>query len=137
MTICEWSQRSAVSDEEHDSGPTSEGSQFDVVAKFGDIEPGDVGPSIPTVPDPTDPDVDVDGRVHTLFWSMVVVIKLALLATSLGLLMIAFDRYPDVGWQLLAAGLVLAGYGLYRFRRSKRRVSEIVHSEGDPDDPNR
>lgn len=125
-----------MSDEDGGTDPTTDGSQFDVVAKFGDIEPGDIGPSIPTAPDPTDPDVEVDGRIHTLFWSMVVVVKFALLATSLGLLMIAFDRYPDLGWQLLAAGLVLAGYGVYRFRRSKRRVSEIVHS-GDDGDPNR
>lgn len=122
--------------------PAADGSQFDVVAKYVDIEPGDIGPSVPQAPDPADPEVEVDGRVARLFWSMVVVVKFALLATTLGLLMIGFDRYPGVGWQLLAAGLVLFVYAGYRYRRSRRRLAEIVggsdaeDAPGAEDDPN-
>lgn len=118
-------------EDDPENEPPADGRQFDVVGKFREPQPGDVGPDVPAAPDPTDPDVEVDARVRALFWSLVVVVKLALLATSLGLLMIGFDRYPTMGWRLLAAGLVLFAYAAYRYRHSKRKLAEIAGDDGD------
>lgn len=122
-------------DEEREREPPPDGRQFDVVRKYTDLDPGDVGPEIPTAPDPTEGDGDSQSnpRVQTLFWTLVLVLKFALITTSLGLLMIGFDRLPSLGWQLLAAGLVLFVYAGYRYRRSRRELAEIVDDDTDPE----
>lgn len=110
---------------ESDDEPPADGSQFDVVDRFSEPEPGDLGPPIPEAPDPSS-DGDVHPRIWGIFWGMLILIKLALLATALGLMFVGFEGNLDLGGKLLAAGLLLFAYGAYRYRDAKREVARLA-----------
>jgi len=67
-------------------------------------------------------DVDIDSGLSQLFWKLVLLYKLSVIGTSLGAMLVVFDRGPSVGPELLAGGLVLLGYSLYLTRRGKARI---------------
>lgn len=85
-----------------------------------------------TAPDPPEPPgsdtaieadySDVDPEVRKLFWKLVLGIKFALLALTLGVLFVVFGERTSLGGQLLAFGLLLAGYVAYQYRESKARL---------------
>ncbi|MFB6069051.1 MAG: hypothetical protein ABEJ90_03895 [Halobacterium sp.] len=54
------------------------------------------------------------------FWLLVVVFNLAVLAASVGAMLVAFRGAYDTGGSLLAAGVVLFAYGLFRYRTITR-----------------
>ncbi|MDZ7701027.1 MAG: hypothetical protein U5J98_02565 [Halobacteriales archaeon] len=80
-------------------------------------------------PDPGDPEsrfdltipdgADAPTGLQRAFWGLVAVFNVALFAAALGALLIAFRGQWDLGGSLLAAGAVLFGYGVYRYRRLK------------------
>lgn len=77
------------------------------------------------VPDPED--VDVPAGTARLFWYLVGVFDVAILALAIGSMLIAFRGRWLLGGQITLAGAVLLAYGYYRYRKHAR-------SSG-PDDP--
>lgn len=79
----------------------------------GEFDPDSLGPEVPTPAPPTEADSDVRG----LFWGLVLVANVALMAGSLGLMFIIFQDGWMPGVQLVLIGLVLGLYVYYRVRR--------------------
>lgn len=77
------------------------------------------------VPDPPDPD-EIPPDVHRTFWSLVGAINVALLAGSLGIMLIGFRGEWLTGGALVAGGLVALGWSVYRYRAFKRREGEAM-----------
>lgn len=86
-----------------------------------EFDPHSLGPEIPEPPDYSE--VEVEGALQVRFWSLVGVFNVALLAVSLGLMFLVFEGALELGGQLVVAGLVLSGYGYYRYRRTKRQLA--------------
>jgi hypothetical protein len=120
------SQHVPVFGDESDDEPEPDGRQFDAVNRFEEPVEPDLGPD---VPEPPEPDGDTHPRVQMLFWALVVVFNVAVLGVGVGLLLIVFDGNLTLGGQVLAGGLVLLGYGLYRYRDAKREVATITGDE--------
>ncbi|WP_134670687.1 DUF7322 domain-containing protein [Halorussus marinus] len=99
----------------------------------------DVAPEIPQAPDLTDDEPglaeelgfggaeastesepSVDSELATRFWSLALLFNLALLAASLGLLLIGFERRWTVGGGLLAVGVFAFVRGWYRYRSVRK-----------------
>jgi len=110
-----------------------------VDAKYSEPEepdPHDLGPPIPEAPDPTETDAEIDPDTHALFWWLVVVFNVALLALSLGVMVAAFDGKWELGAQVFAGGAVLFTYGYFRYRRFEREKDESEdESVRDAEDP--
>ena len=98
--------------------------------------------SPPEAPSPPDPNADlpdsvanyedVDPGLRTLFWKLVVLYKVGLLATSLGGLLFVF-RGSTLGLRAFALGSVVLAYAVYRTYRSKRRLDEEEFDHDDSD----
>jgi hypothetical protein len=67
-------------------------------------------------------DTEVDPELRTMFWKLVVLYKLAIIGTTLGVLLLVFDRGPAVGPELLGGSVVLLAYTLYLTKRGKERI---------------
>jgi len=85
-----------------------------------EFDPESLGPESPSIPDLSEKASEADPEVSGLFWWLVVVFNVALMAFSLGLMFIIFQQNWTLGGQLSLAGLVLGGYGYVRYRRFKR-----------------
>ena len=105
-----------------------------------DVEPDRPAVEVPEAPKPPNTEVseadiddfgDVDPALQRLFWKLVFAIKFALLALTLGTLFVVFDENPTIGWQLLAFGVALSVYVVYRYRVGKARIEA---GEFDTDD---
>lgn len=105
-----------------------------------DTEPDRPAVEVPEAPKPpnmeqSEADLDdfgdVDPQLQRLFWKLVFAIKFALLALTLGALFVIFGESTVVGGQLLAFGLVLSVYAVYRYREGKARIEA---GEFDTDD---
>lgn len=73
---------------------------------------------------------EADTELKVLFGRLVLLYKVSMLGTTLGALLVVFDRGPDVGVELLAGGLLLLAYTLYETKRGKDRVeSGEFHGE--------
>lgn len=55
------------------------------------------------------------------FWSLVLVFNAALLAVSVGAMLVGFQGDWDLGGSLLAAGAILSVYGFYKYRVYSRK----------------
>lgn len=122
--------------EEDDGDPNADGAKFEAVGKYEEPEepgPGSLGPDVPEAPDLTAAAEDADPAVQNLFWGLVVLFNVAILALSVGAMLILFGTDPTLGVQVLLVGLVLAVYGGYRYRDAKATVADIV-SDGDGED---
>lgn len=76
----------------------------------------------PAVEAETEGAADVPAELRRAFWFLVVVFNGALLGVGLGLLLLVFERGPDLGVELLGAGLLLGAYGYFRYRYVRRRL---------------
>lgn len=81
-----------------------------------EFDPDSLGPDIPTAPEPPSGG-NGDAAVQSLFWLLVAVANIALLATSLGVMFIVFQGWWTLGVQFTLAGLILGGYVYYRVER--------------------
>jgi len=81
-----------------------------------EFDPDSLGPDIPTPPEPPDGS-DADPAVRGLFWWLVLLANVALLAASLGVMFVVFQGRWAFGTQLTLAGLIVGGYVYYRVRR--------------------
>lgn len=60
---------------------------------------------------------EVDPEVRSLFWRLVVVLKIAIPVVSVGILVAVFTDWTLLGVLIIAGGGVVGGYGLVRYRR--------------------
>lgn len=110
-----------------------DGEEFDAVGRFGEPEEAggdDLAPSIPGAPD-TPGAESVDPELRTRFWGLVLLFNVALLAVSIGAMLVIFGVDSTLGVQVLAVGLVLTGFGIYRYRKARAAVQDVA---GDGDD---
>jgi hypothetical protein len=87
-------------------------------------DPDAIGPEIPTAPDPTKWESEVDPELRVRFWGLVLVFNVALLAVALGAMFIAFEGNFELGGQLLLGGGLLGAYGFYRYRSTKTKLRD-------------
>jgi hypothetical protein len=71
----------------------------------------ELAPSV-DVPDES----DADPQLQRQFWLLVLVFNVALMAVSVGAMLAVFRGQWDTGTSLVAGGLVLAVYGVYKYR---------------------
>ncbi|MFB6269341.1 MAG: hypothetical protein ABEH83_05320 [Halobacterium sp.] len=88
----------------------------------------ELAPSV-DVPDESDADPALQRR----FWLLVLVFNVALMAVSVGAMLAVFRGQWDTGTSLVAAGLVLTAYGVYKYRVYKN-ADEADENDGDADD---
>jgi hypothetical protein len=77
---------------------------------------------------PVGEDAEVPTALQRAFWGLVAVFNVALFAIAVGALLIGFRGQWELGGSVLAAGLVLLGYGLYKYRRY--RAAGFVFEDG-------
>ena len=94
-------------------GPDEDGEG--VLAEKSPYEPEEFDPSSlgPDVPEP--PDGGANSEVTSLFWQLVVVFNIALLALSVGPMLAYFEGRVELGIQLFLVGLIAFGYGTVRY----------------------
>ncbi|RQG99709.1 DUF7322 domain-containing protein [Natrarchaeobius oligotrophus] len=86
--------------------------------------------------DATEPAVvsnDVSPELLKAFWSIVLIVNGAVLATSIGILFVLFDGVSTHSIALLAGGIVLFGSATRRYRTYRSRIDS--ESSDDPDNP--
>lgn len=69
-----------------------------------------------TIPDVSGNAGNANPQLTTQFWVLVMVIKAALIALSLGALFLIFQTNQQVGWLFLAGGFVLTVFAFRRYR---------------------
>ncbi len=73
-------------------------------------------------PDPPGPpDAEIPSELRKQFWILVIVFNIALIATSLGVMLATLDGKPIIGSSLAFLGAGAFYYGLQRYRRVKDR----------------
>jgi len=65
---------------------------------------------------------DVDPGLRTLFWKVVVAVKLTLLTLTIGAMLVISGENPTLGRRVLVLAAVLAGYTVYQYRTTKQRL---------------
>jgi len=84
----------------------------------------DVTPDVPEAPDPT-PDIpdpsDAPESLRREFWVQVLLFNLGLLAVSLGLMLVVFDRSFLVGGVVVLVGVAALLFGYQRYRAFTRQ----------------
>ncbi|WP_262175720.1 DUF7322 domain-containing protein [Haloarcula laminariae] len=115
-------------DERDDGGVLSEKSPHEP----DEFDPSSLGPDVPESPAGSG-----NSEVTSLFWKLVVVFNVALLALALGPMFAYFRGNVDFGLQLTAAGAILFAYGYFRYRQFVReRDDDESAAEGDEPDHN-
>ncbi|AEH37493.1 DUF7322 domain-containing protein [Halopiger xanaduensis] len=112
---------------------------IDVPEVSNDVADADVDAgadaSTEMTPDPS----DAPPELVKTFWALVLVINAALLAVSLGLLLLVFEGATRRGGALLAGGLILFGFAVRRYRayrRSDERADADAEAKADADSEN-
>lgn len=82
-----------------------------------EFDPDSLGPDPPSVPEPSASPSDADPETRGLFWILVAVANIALIAVSLGAMFIVFQGWWTLGSQLLIAGGILCTYVYYRVKK--------------------
>lgn len=103
-------------DPEPDPEPDLEPEEFD---------PASLGPDVPEAPEPEI--TESNTHVVRLFWKLVVVFNVAILALAIGVMLVAFRGQWDLGLQVFLLGVLTAAYGgarYYRFRRQRDAADE-------------
>lgn len=113
--------------EDESPGSWHEQEQVDEQYREPDLEEVDIGPSIPTPPDPFEN--DVDPGLARRFWALVLVFNAALIALSLGAMFVLFEKNYSLGGQLLLAGAIAFAFGLYRYRTAKEYLADSSREE--------
>ncbi|MBX0286090.1 DUF7322 domain-containing protein [Haloarcula salinisoli] len=104
-----------------------------------EFDPSSLGPDVPEAPDP--PEGAANTEVTALFWKLVVVFNIALLALSVGPMLAYFEGQVDLGIRVTVVGAIMAAYGLFRYRqfvteRDSDEESDATDADGDPADHN-
>lgn len=104
--------------------------EYDPEAEFHD--PTSDSLTIPQVS--TEPG-DAHPQMVTMFWALVLVTKAAVITTSLGVLLLIFQRHTQFGWVLLTGGLILTGFAIYRYRSFDPTAFSDEEDVEDTNDP--
>jgi hypothetical protein len=108
------------SDDDPDEGSWREYEAVD--DRFAEPDEPDLGPDIPQPPDPSTN--VVDPFLYRRFWALVVVFNAALLVLGLAVMFALFEGDYSLAARLLVVGAGVLGFGLYRYRATKRRLAE-------------
>lgn len=79
--------------------------------------PGDVGPEVPEAPNADLAERDVPTELQRQFWTLVGVFNVALFASALGVMLVAFEGRLRLGGGLVLLGIGAFAVGLRRYRR--------------------
>lgn len=94
------------------------------ISVMGEDDPSETAIAPDTIGSPSSTRADLDKdellKLKREFWLLVTCFNIALLAGWLGLLLLVFERGPDLGIELLASGVILGGYGYARYRWGPR-----------------
>ncbi|PSP83724.1 hypothetical protein BRC96_07865 [Halobacteriales archaeon QS_6_64_34] len=96
-----------------------------------EFDPSSLGPDIPEAPDP--PDGATNSEVTSLFWKLVVVFNVALLALSVGPMLAYFEGRVELGLRVTAVGIIVFGYGYLRYRQFVEGRDSDDETEDGPD----
>ena len=96
-----------------------------------EFDPSSLGPDIPEAPDP--PDGATNSEVTSLFWKLVVVFNIALLALSVGPMLAYFEGRVELGLRVTAIGIIAFGYGYLRYRQFVEGRDSDGETEDGPD----
>ena len=96
-----------------------------------EFDPSSLGPDIPEAPDP--PDGATNSEVTSLFWKLVVVFNIALLALSVGPMLAYFEGRVELGLRVTAIGIIAFGYGYLRYRQFVEGRDSDDETEDGPD----
>ncbi|MBV0923656.1 hypothetical protein KTS45_05525 [Halomicroarcula limicola] len=80
-----------------------------------EFDPDSLGPDVPEAP--SAPDGSAASDTAALFWKLVIVFNVALLALSVGPMFIYFEGRVDLGLRIFLVGVVAFGYGTFRYVR--------------------
>lgn len=113
--------------EEEYYDPDSDGLTIPQVG--GEDGPGDIDDLSSAIepPEVELSEADVPSDLLQTFWALVLVLNAAVLAVSLGLLILLFEGYSTRVVALVVAGVVLFGFAVRRYRRFQ------ADDSGDPD----
>ena len=113
---------------DHGDNPTEPFSEYgELDEKYREPEESSLSPDVPEAPKAPEPTGgDVDPVVEGAFWTLVVVFNVGLIAASVGVMLVVFQARYALGGQVTAAGVLILGYGLYRYRSTKALVEERV-----------
>lgn len=81
---------------------------------------GDIGPPVPEAPNADLSEHDVPADLLKRFWKLVGVFNVAVLAASLGALLVAFEGRWTLGGGLLLVGVVAFLVGWRGYRRARK-----------------
>lgn len=116
-------------------GPGEDDEGGSVLSEKSEFEPEEFDPSSlgPDVPTPSSGDYQSDAA--GLFVRLVVVFNVALLALTIGPMLAYFEGQVDLGLRIFLAGVILFGYGTYRYVKFEReRKARGDGSDGEADD---
>lgn len=114
-------------------GPDEDGQG--VLSEKSRYEPDEFDPSSlgPDVPEP--PDGAANSEVTSLFWKLVAVFNIALLALSVGPMLAYFDGRVDLGLRITFVGVIAFAYGYFRYRQFVNKRDSDENSDGEDADP--
>jgi len=92
-----------------------------LIEKYDPTIEGDAEPGEQHIPDPSE--VDIPADTARLFWYLVVVFNVSLVALSIGVMMMLFLDETLLGGQITLVGAILFGYGYYRYRSYQRETA--------------
>lgn len=102
---------------------------------YNPLKPGSAVPDDDTDEDDGSGGADFSDPLQRRFVYLVVVFNVALLVAAIGLLLVAFDGDVTLGGPLAVLGLAGLAYGLYDYRRTRRRIDagELGNADDDAD----
>ncbi|WP_254862561.1 DUF7322 domain-containing protein [Halovivax gelatinilyticus] len=92
-----------------------------------------------TIPSVSTDESDAPKEVVQAFWSVVLIVNVAVLFVSLGPMLVYFLGWYQRGFALIAGGIVLFGLAYRRYRRfmreseSNANIESLSSDPGDPD----
>lgn len=86
---------------------------------------------LPDLPDSMVPENPSNPDAVRLFWRLVVVFDVAILAIALGALLLYFEGQFVQGGGFLGLGFLSFGYGVARYRRYRRQEDETDSADAD------
>ena len=67
---------------------------------------------------------DASSQLRRQFWLVVAAVKVAMITTSLGVLVLIFESDTSLGLSLVGLGVVAAFFGWVRYREARANLSE-------------
>lgn len=93
----------------------------------GELDPESLGPDVPSAPDIGEVE---NSEVIQLFWKLVLVFNVAILALAVGPMFAFFDGRWELGSQLFFLGVITFAYGTVRYYRLRAVKDEATEHNG-------